>query len=141
MQDAAGTFDTVIQICVNATRLHPTNRQPYLFTGASPWIVDGVPVSNPTNTSGDAAEVQKWRQQFGNLSAHLADSNERLGTNVHIGHVQFDMVSPRDSLNFHGFSTQNARTGWDLSPISSISIEKSGILSGITRWLVPQLDR
>jgi hypothetical protein len=55
--------------------------------------VDGVPVSDPTNTSGDAAEVKKFRDNWKNASRLLAESNARLGTDVHFGHVQFDMES------------------------------------------------
>jgi trehalose/maltose hydrolase-like predicted phosphorylase len=93
MKDAAGTLDTAVQICINATKQHPDHRQPYLYLGGSPWIVDGVPVSDPTNTSGDAAEVKKWGDTWRNASRLLAESNARLGADVHFGHVQFDMES------------------------------------------------
>ena len=32
MLDAAGTLDTVVQICINASKLHPTGRLPILQT-------------------------------------------------------------------------------------------------------------
>jgi len=83
MKDAAGTLDTAIQVCVNATKLHPGHRQPYLYLGGSPWIVDGVPVSAPTNTCGAAVEVKKWGENWNNASRLLAESNARLGTDVY----------------------------------------------------------
>ena len=73
---------------MNATALHPTHRQPTFTTGGSPWI--GTP-TDPRNTSADAAEVQKWRANFEQSRDALAVDNARLGTNVTIGSVIFDV--------------------------------------------------
>lgn len=35
--DAAGTFDTAVEICINASRLHSQGRLPYLALDGSPW--------------------------------------------------------------------------------------------------------
>ena len=61
-------MDTAVQICLNASALHPAGRLPHLFVGASPYIGRH---NDPTNTDGDAAEVQKLREQFGNTSTKV----------------------------------------------------------------------
>ena len=38
MDDAAGTFDTAVEICINASQLHPQGRLPYLALDGSPWV-------------------------------------------------------------------------------------------------------
>jgi hypothetical protein len=35
---AAGTLETTVEICVNASKLHPSGRLPHLQVGGSPWV-------------------------------------------------------------------------------------------------------
>ena len=88
--DSAGTLDTAVQICLNASALHPAGRLPHLYVGASPYI--GMK-NDPTNTEGDAEEVKKLREQFSNTSAKLRAANSRMGSKVIIAMAQFDIES------------------------------------------------
>ena len=47
-------MDTAVQICLNASALHPAGRLPHLFVGASPYIGRH---NDPTNTDGDTTPL------------------------------------------------------------------------------------
>jgi hypothetical protein len=87
-----GTHDTVVEICMNASRLHPTGRVPHLQTGGSPWInVHGA--AAVLNRSNEAPEITRVRAGFEKYMAMLAASNKKLGANVKLGRVTYDIES------------------------------------------------
>eukprot|EP01046_Picozoa_sp_COSAG06_P035704 COSAG06_NODE_3863_length_4821_cov_12.885006_1_plen_505_part_00 len=88
MLDAAGTLETAVQVCLNASALHPDRRLPYLYVGGSPFISYH---NDPTDTKNDAEEVRKLRESFSNTSALLAKANAKLGSNVTVGMASFDI--------------------------------------------------
>ena len=79
--DDTNSLDTAVEICRNASQLHPSGRLPVLEVGGSPWLTD----RNPMNMSIEAPELEKLRGWQRNISAELAASNARLGTSVVIG--------------------------------------------------------
>ena len=92
MLDADGTYDTVVEICINASRRHPTARLPYLTFSGSPWVdVHGEAAA--LNRTLEQAEVARWRAVFTQTQVRLAESNKQLGATVQIGWVQFDIES------------------------------------------------
>jgi hypothetical protein len=133
MRDAAGTFDTVVQICVNATKLHPTGRQPYLYLGESPWIN----LHDPRNTSLDDCQVQQTREMMMNASDRLTASNERLGTDIYMGHVQFDVESWSWSPSYDtpGYSTPSG-----LAIMAAIK-RKNELIYNVTRAVFPWTEK
>ena len=101
LEHPPGTLDTAVSICLNASKLHPTHRMPYLQTGGSPWInVHGsVAVLNRSN---EAPEIAKYKAEMLQLEARLAASNAKLGADVKVGRAIFDIESWGWSPSFQG---------------------------------------
>ena len=99
--DTAGTLETSVEICVNASKLHPTGRLPILQVGGSPWFnVHGGDAA--MNRTIESPEVEKWRKQFATTKSLLAAANAKLGSNVVIGCAAFDVESFSWSPNYAG---------------------------------------
>lgn len=86
---AEGAIEAAVGIIINATKKHPTHRQPVLTCGGSPWIDAG----DPLDTSRDAAEVKKFRDLWVRLSDTLAAANKRHGSTVEVGAALLDVES------------------------------------------------
>lgn len=93
-----GLTAIAVRIALNATALHPTRRQPVLTLGGSPWIS----VKDPRNTSGDAAEVARWRALFEKQRDELAAANKAANASVKIGAAIFDSESMGWSASWVG---------------------------------------
>lgn len=90
-----------VEICINASKLHPTGRLPHLQVGGSPWFnVHGGDAA--VNRSIEAAEVAKWRTEFEQSARLLAAANAKFGSHVVIGCAQFDVESWSWSPNYQG---------------------------------------